>query len=105
MSSLYSAAAWAVFRLIIISKSNNSWLEASNISFRATRALQIIWIIAISVAFPPLVGFGRYGQDMVGTRYAILSLTGKLHPYLYLILIFIEFIQNKYHFQLFTFLV
>ena len=69
MASLYSTVALAVIRLIIVKNSDNSWLERCNkFSFQTTSALIAVWLLALIISVPPLLGFGRFGQDMVGVR-------------------------------------
>ena len=55
--------------MIVIKNSDNSWLERTSISFKSTRYLQMIWAYVISMSITPLLGFGRYGQDMVNIRF------------------------------------
>ena len=68
LASLYSISALAVVRMIVIKKGDNSWLESSNLSFKTTRSLQIIWPLAIVSACLPLLGFGLYNQDVTNIR-------------------------------------
>ena len=58
----------AVIRLIIVNKNDNTWLEEAKLSFKTVSILIIAWVHALFLALPPLFGFGRYGQDMVGVR-------------------------------------
>ena len=55
--------------MIVIKNSDNSWLERTSISFKSTRYLQMIWAYVIAMSITPLLGFGRYGQDMVNIRF------------------------------------
>ena len=71
LASLYSTSALAVVRMIVIKNSDNSWLERTSISFKSTRYLQMIWAYVIAMSITPLLGFGRYGQDMVNIRFAL----------------------------------
>ena len=68
LASLCSTSALAVVRMIVIKKGDNSWLETSNLSFKSTRSLQVIWPIAIVFGALPLLGFGRFSQDMTNIR-------------------------------------
>ena len=68
LASLYSISSLAVVRMIVIKNGDNSWLETSNLSFKSTRSLQIIWLLAIILASLPLLGFGQYNQDISNIR-------------------------------------
>ena len=69
LASLYSISSLAVVRMIVIKNGDNSWLETSSLSFKSTRSLQMIWLLAIILASLPLLGFGQYNQDISSIRY------------------------------------
>ena len=58
----------AVIRLIVVNKNDNTWLEESKLSLKTVCILIISWVHALFLSLPPLIGLGRYGQDMVGVR-------------------------------------
>ena len=68
MASLYTTVALNFARLHVIRRKDQSWLEHTSISWKNTRSLMFIWILAFSFALPPLIGIGIYDQTMVGAR-------------------------------------
>ena len=68
MASLYSTVSFAIVRLIIVKTSPTLWLDPSTFSLKATRALQLIWLFVLTFSFPPLFGYGRYDNEMLGIR-------------------------------------
>lgn len=69
MASLYSTAVLAIVKLIAIKKKDNYWFEPFLFSFGPTNLILTTWLVAFTFSIPPLVGFGKYDQSMVGVRY------------------------------------
>ena len=69
MASLYSTVALSIARLVIVKYKDDSGLQNSKLSEKTASVLMIIWFLALAVSIPPLVGFGKYGQNMVAVRY------------------------------------
>ena len=68
MVSLYSTVSLSVARLIILKFNDTSGLMHSDFPYQSTKGLTMIWFLALLIAVPPLLGFGRYGQNMVVVR-------------------------------------
>ena len=68
MVSLYTTVAISVVRLMIMKFNDISELNVNRISLQSTRKLIMIWCLGLSLAVPPLLGFGQYGQNMVVVR-------------------------------------
>ena len=68
MASLYSTVSFAIVRLIIVKTKPTLWLGPSTVSLEATRALQLICLFVLTFSIPPLIGYGRYDNEMFGIR-------------------------------------
>ena len=68
MASLLSTVTFSVVRLIIMKSKADAWVARCEFSFKNTKALQLIWFLALTFSVPPLFYFGRYGKNMVGIR-------------------------------------
>ena len=68
MASLFCTVALSIMRLLIIKNNDTFWLEGGRLSYRIFLLIMMIWTLAMAIAIPPAVGFGRIGQDMVGIR-------------------------------------
>ena len=68
MASLLSTVTFSVVRLMIMKSKTNNWVGRCEFSFKNTKALQLIWFLALTFSVPPLFYFGRYGKKMVGIR-------------------------------------
>ena len=69
MASLYSTVALSLARLVIVKYKDDSGLQNSKFSEKTASVLTIIWFLALAISIPPLLGFGKYGQNMVAVRY------------------------------------
>ena len=74
MASLYCTVTLSIIRLFIIKNGDNFWLEGSRLSCKIFVLILMIWTMAMAIAIPPAMGFGKIGQDMVGIRYDSLEL-------------------------------
>ena len=68
MASLYCTVTLSIIRLFIIKNGDNFWLEGSRLSCKIFVLIMMIWTMAMAIAIPPAIGFGKIGQDMVGIR-------------------------------------
>ena len=72
MASLFATLSFAIVRFLIVMKKDNIWLETSKLSTLGKCKIQLIWLVALSFSLPPLFGFGRYENEMIGVRYCYL---------------------------------
>ena len=63
MSSLYTLTAMAAIRYNSVVRSERSWHFEIQAAFWTSRYVQLIWVFALILALPPLVGVGRYVPD------------------------------------------
>ena len=69
MASLFATLSFAIVRFLILMKKDNIWLETSKLSTLGKCKIQLTWLVALSFSLPPLFGFGRYENEMIGVRY------------------------------------
>ena len=64
MSSLYSITVLTAIRCKSVIKYDRSWYIVTSQRFLTSRWVQMIWLISLMIAIPPLIGFGGFVVDV-----------------------------------------
>ena len=64
MSSLYTLVAMAAIRYNSVVRYERSWSLVTQVTFFTSRYVQLIWAFALMLAMPPLIGIGKYVNDV-----------------------------------------
>ena len=68
MSALVGTVIISVIRLSIIKRGHSFWFETSCPSLKGLFCSVLSFILAMSFSVPPLMGYGKFDQSMVGVR-------------------------------------
>ena len=64
MSALYTLVVMAAIRYNSVVRFERSWHVVTHVTYFTSRYVQLIWGFALIVALPPLIGLGKYVNDV-----------------------------------------
>ena len=68
MSALCGTVLISVIRLMIMKRGDRFWFQPSCPSVKGAFCSIMSFLLAMSFSVPPLVGYGKFDQSMVGVR-------------------------------------
>ena len=64
MTSLYTLVTMAAIRYLSIVRYQRRWHSETQVTFWTSRYVQLIWVLALLMAAPPLLGIGNFVNDI-----------------------------------------